>query len=289
MFLFKQKVLIPLTILMSLLATFVVYTYLQKQREPKATDENAPQVVMVAALDLAAGIKLAPSHLKHVEWPKNLLPAGTFRDTTQLLGRITRMTLVAGEPILESKLAPVGSGSGFSSLIPPGMRALTVSVNVVSGVSGFILPDARVDVLVTVTSPSNKEESKTKIILEDVLVLAVDQTFAREDDNPVKVQSVTLLVNPQQAEKLALAASEGKLQLVLRNSADRDSQESRGVQLRELISNAGSGAPRNVVRPRMVEPAPSPPPAHTVEVIRSNKREQITFTQPEKAGTTTTP
>jgi len=282
-----------LTILMSLLATFVVYTYLQKQREQKPTDENAPQPVIVAAQDLAVGVKFEPIHLKEVAWPKNLLPAGTFSDTSKLLGRISRMTMVAGEPILESKLAPIGSSSGFSSLIPPGMRAMTVSVNVVSGVSGFILPDAHVDVLVTVTSPNNKEESKTKIILEDVLVLAVDQTFEREDDDPVKVQSVTLLVDPNQAEKLALAASEGKLQLVLRNSVDRDSQGTQGVQLRELISNTGSSGNRDAARPRVAAPAAPPPQekpaAHTVEVIRSNKREQITFTQPEKATENNTP
>jgi pilus assembly protein CpaB len=284
MFVLKQKVVLPLTIVISLLATWVVYRYLQEQRTQIPAGDNAPAPVLVAAQDLTVGVKIAGMHLKLVGWPRELMPAGTFGDSAQVLGRITRMAMVAGEPILESKLAPLGSSSGFSSLIPPGMRALTVSVNVVSGVSGFILPDARVDVLVTVTSPNNKEESKTKIILEDVLVLAVDQTFERSDDDPVKVQSVTLLVDPGQAEKLALASSEGKLQLVLRNSADRDSRATHGVQLRELISNTGNSESRPVQRQREVRSiaAAPEPAAYTVEVIRSSKREQITFVQPEK-------
>ncbi|HOT96167.1 MAG TPA: Flp pilus assembly protein CpaB [bacterium] len=286
MFVMKQKVVMPLTLLVSLLATLAVYRYLQGQQSRAPAGAKAPQTVLVAAQDLAVGVKIAGIHVKAMEWPRELLPAGTFSDTALVSGRITRVPVVAGEPILDSKLAPQGSGSGFSSLIPPGMRALTVSVNVVSGVSGFILPDARVDVLVTVASPNNKEESKTKIILEDVLVLAVDQTFEREDDDPVKVQSVTLLVDPGQAEKLALASSEGKLQLVLRNSADRDAQGSRGVQLRELINGAGSVENRALTRPRAAEPAAAvaPPPARTVEVLRSSKREEISFVQPEKAA-----
>ncbi len=284
MFVMKQKVLMPLTLVVSLLATLAVYRYLQGQQLRAPAGAGAPQRVLVAAQDLAVGVKVAGIHLKAVEWPRELLPAGTFSDTSQVSGRITRVPVVAGEPILDSKLAPQGSGSGFSSLIPPGMRALTVSVNVVSGVSGFILPDARVDVLVTVASPNNKEESKTKIILEDVLVLAVDQTFERADDDPVKVQSVTLLVDPGQAEKLALASSEGKLQLVLRNSADRDAQGSRGVQLRELISGAGGVENHAQPRPRTAEPAAvaaPQPPTRTVEVLRSSKREEISFMQPE--------
>ncbi|HNW58571.1 MAG TPA: Flp pilus assembly protein CpaB [bacterium] len=285
MFLMKQKIVMPLTLVVSLLATLAVYRYLQGQQLRTPSRGDAPQQVLVATQDLAVGVKITGMHLKAMAWPKELLPAGTFSDTAQVAGRITRVPVVAGEPILDSKLAPSGSGSGFSSLIPPGMRALTVSVNVVSGVSGFILPDARVDVLVTVAALNNKEESKTKIILEDVLVLAVDQTFEREDDDPVKVQSVTLLVDPTQAEKLALAASEGKLQLVLRNSADRDAQATRGVQLRELISGAGGGEVRPLQRPREVASAPAAAPrpaSHTVEVLRSSKREEVTFVQPEK-------
>ncbi len=285
MMIFRPKFLIPLAILLSLLATYVVYQYLETQKESLLKDKNGPVPVIVAAVNLPAGLRLEEQHLKKVDWPLNILPAGTFSSVADVIDRVTRTELVSGEPILEPKLAPIGSSGGFSSLIPPGMRALTVSVNVVSGVSGFILPGARVDVLVTVSQAGKKEESTAKTILENVQVLAVDQTFERSGDDPVKVQSVTLLVTPDQAEKLALASVEGKLQLVLRNTADRNSQSTSGVKLQQLISSesgqrsysssgstTAAGAKQNVT---------TNPQTMKIEVLRSNKREEVTFEKKE--------
>jgi len=282
MLLLKPKVLMIVAISLSLIATLVIYRFIKNQQDDSRTSADAPQPVVLAAVDIAAGEKLEERHLKRTEWPKNVLPPGTFTSIADVVNRVARTDIVAGEPVLEARLAPQGSSGGFSSLIPPGMRALTVSVNVVSGVSGFILPGARVDVLVTVSTPTRREESTAKTILEDVQVLAVDQTFERDGDSPIKVQSVTLLVTPDQAEKLVLAASEGKLQLVLRNSADRQGKTTEGVQLRELMS--GTRQPDTNPTPTVRTPqktvekeAPPPPPSHTVEIIRSNKREEVKF------------
>jgi pilus assembly protein CpaB len=282
MLLLKPKVLLMVAITLSLIATLVIYRFIKSQRDGPQASADAPQPVVLAAIDIVAGMRLEEQYLKRAEWPKNMLPPGSFSSIVDLVNRIARTDIVAGEPILEARLAPIGSSGGFSSLIPPGMRALTVSVNVVSGVSGFIFPGARVDVLVTVSTPSRREESTAKTILEDVQVLAVDQTFERENESPVKVQSVTLLVTPGQAEKLVLAASEGKLQLVLRNSADRQGKTTEGVQLRELMS--GAKQPDYATQPSVRTPAktveketPPAAPSHTVEIIRSNKREEVKF------------
>ena len=184
-----------------------------------------------------------------------------------------------GDLIIESKLAPVGSEGGFSSIIPPGMRALTVEVNTYVGVGGFILPNTRVDVLVTVPSYQDKEEASTRIILENIKVLAVDQTFQRKGDDPVTVQTVTLLVTPEQAEKLVLASTEGKLQLSLRNDADDGKLSTSGVQLKELVKKS---AP---VRRSTVRRAQTPQKdKKVVEVIESGERENVTFENGERSN-----
>jgi len=158
---------------------------------------------------------------------------------------------------------------------------MTVAVNVVSGVSGFILPHARVDVLATVSSNTDKEESTTTTILENIEVLAVDQTVKSKDDDPITVKSVTLLVDPAQAEKLALASSEGKLQLVLRNMTDQEAVASNGVRLKEIINkSAPAPAPaRRVVAavpPAPVKEEPSKePPKQVIEVYRSSTRSEV--------------
>ena len=178
----------------------------------------------------------------------------------------------------------IASCSGFAAAIPAGMRAMTVAVNVVSGVSGFILPHARVDVLATVSSTGDKEESTTTTILENLEVLAVDQTVDTKGDEPITVKSVTLLVTPEQAEKLALGSYEGKLQLVLRNTADQEEAAPSGVRLKELITKNKPVQPAPQPRVTRTEAAPAPavqpqpvqePPKQVIEVYRSNVRSEV--------------
>jgi pilus assembly protein CpaB len=276
--LFKMRVILPLAIIASMLSTFGIYKFLQAKKAEMDKPKVLTQDVVIAKADFPIGKMLEESDLRLSNWPKEIVPKGSYSEASPLIGRVVRAEVYEGEAILESKLAPVGSDGGFSSVIPPGMRAVTVSVNTYSGVSGFILPNTYVDVFVTVPSPSNKEESSTKIILENVKVLAVDQTFEREGDDPVIVQSVTLLVTPDEAEKLVLASTEGKLQLGLRNTADQSRRQTAGVQLRELMSQTAARRPvsrsprRTTSRPAQPESSPT-----VVEVIRSNERTEVKF------------
>ena len=279
--LFKMKIILPIAILTSAVSTYGVYHYLQKKKTEIEDPRRLTQSVVIAKANFDIGRMLEESDLKQSDWPKNIVPKGSLSDLSLVVGRVVKTEIYEGEAILESKLAPAGSEGGFASIIPPGMRALTVSVNTYSGVGGFILPNTRVDVLVTVPSSSNKEESSTKIILEDVKVLAVDQTFEREGDDPVIVQSVTLLVTPDEAEKLVLASTEGKLQLSLRNYVDHATQPTSGVQLRELISNP---RPRRTSRLSSTanRQAKSKSEQTVVEVIRSSERSEVKFDESKK-------
>ena len=275
--LFKMRIILPLAIIASAISTFGIYKYLQAKKAEMEQPEVVTQNVVMAGSDFPIGHMLGDMDLRIGSWPKDIVPRGSYSDVNPLIGRVVKTEIYEGEAILETKLAPVGSDGGFSSVIPPGMRALTVSVDTYSGVSGFILPNTHVDVFVTVPSPSNKEESSTKIILENIKVLAVDQTFEREGDDPVIVQSVTLLVTPEQAEKLVLASTEGKLQLGLRNTADQLALQTSGVQLKELMSkSSGRSTNRSSRSVNTRRPAPEPK-QKVVEVIRSNERSEVKF------------
>jgi pilus assembly protein CpaB len=282
MFLLKPNWMIPIAIIAGLLATLGVYRFLQNQKEATHTASGHTRQVVVATRNLVMGTKLDATMIRQAEWPADLVTEGTFGLVDSLMDRVVRTDIYTGEAILDSKLAPRGSASGFLGLIPPGMRAMTVAVNVVSGVSGFILPNTRVDVLVTVTPSTDKELATSRMILEDIQVLAVDQTFRNADDHgdPITVQSVTLLVTPDQAEKLALGSSEGKLQLTLRNMIDRQANSSSGIKLKELI-NSGQKATNESPRPKVASPpkvetvVEQAPPPRVIEVLRSNVRSEV--------------
>jgi pilus assembly protein CpaB len=285
MFLLKPKFVVVLAIATGLLAAYGVYRYL-RQQEAKTAETALPtfvsQRVAVAATDLPIGATLTPADLQIRMWPENLVPQGSFSTLEELEGRVLRTDLARGEPVLDSKLAPDGSTGGFSSLIPPGMRAVTVAVNVVSGVGGFILPRTKVDILVTVSAMGKPEERATRTILQNVEVMAVDQTYEKDSDEPVTVKSVTLLVTPEEAEKLTLAANEGVLQLALRSGADDELRTSEGVALKELMSKRQPPPAPRVVQstPKPAPPPPPPPPqpvSRVVEIIRANKLSEVEF------------
>jgi pilus assembly protein CpaB len=286
---FKLKIIIPLALLASGIATFGIYKYLDAQKKKLENQKPQVQTVVMAANDIQIGSRIESSNIKVSEWPIDIIPAGTFSDTSAVIGRVVKTDIFTGEAILESKLAPLGSEGGMASKIPPGMRALTVAVTTASGVSGFILVDAHVDVLVTVKSHREQQESSTKIILEDVKVLAVDQDWDREGDDPVLVQTVTLLVTPEQAEKLALGSTEGKLSLSLRNTADRSVQSTRGVKLQELVNRP---APRRTTRRtstptrRVTQPVEEQKKETIVEIIRSSEKTEVKFEEEKKNSTT---
>ena len=266
----KVRSILIIAFLLSGIVTMGMYRYVKKQKLKSEEQNSGYKNVILANTHLPIGTKIEASNLRQVAWPKKLLPQDFISDTEQVVGRVIKTEAFPGDVILESKLAPLGSEGGFSSIIPPGMRALTVEVNTYVGVGGFILPNTRVDVLVTVASYTDKEEASTRIILENIKVLAVDQTFQRKGDDPVTVQTVTLLVTPDQAEKLVLASTEGKLQLTLRNDADNVRMATTGVQLKELVA-------KKQVAVQKTRRRYTPRNKKVIEVIHSGERQAVTF------------
>jgi pilus assembly protein CpaB len=295
-----QKRAVVLTLLAALvfgfIASMAIYRFLQqKQHEIEQARGEVAQVV-VAAADVPPGTTLTAEQLRTVMWPKASLPPGSANDSSLVIGRLTVRDLVAGEPILEAKLAPKDVTTGaMTFLIPPGKRAITVGVDQVSGVSGFILPNSYVDVIVTTTPPKGPKISQT--VLQNMRVLAVGQIIDQKDGKPVPVPTVTIAVTPDEAERLAMASSEGLPRLVLRKFGDQEEVQTKGITISKLLLPPGMTPPpekkRVAVRrppppPVVVEaPPPPPPPTHTVEVIRSGKgaveKDKETFVQ-DKEG-----
>ena len=195
--------------------------------------------VVVAKVDIPAGTKIIAEQLAVVPFPKSATPDGVFESPEKLVGRVAVVNVSAREPVTDFKLAPEGSAGGLSAVIPEGYRAMTVKVDDVVGVSGFLMPGALVDVVVVINPNelSTAQSPISKIVLQNVKVLANGQNIDRpkEDREAQTVKAVTLQVTPEQAEKLALASSEGKLQLVMRNSVDQGDEQTEGVDKRKLL------------------------------------------------------
>jgi len=196
--------------------------------------------VVVAAVDVDLGTPLAPQMMKVADWPLGSVPTGAFTDVKALDTRVLKTSLSRGEPVLESKLAPLGATGGLSAVIKEGNRAMTVRVNDVVGVAGFALPGNYVDIVVNTVDETakaaNGNNSISKIVLEHILVLAVAQEQNRDETKPKVVNAVTLEVTPEQAEKLDLARSVGSLSLVLRNQIDSSLAATGGSTKKDLLN-----------------------------------------------------
>jgi len=196
--------------------------------------------VVVVKVDVPVGTKLIQEQLATAQLPAGSIPEGTFASPDKLIGRVVLKSIAAREVITESKLAPEGSTGGLSAVIPAGYRAMTVKVDEVVGVSGFITPGTLVDVVVVIAPPDNSRSKDTvsKIVLQNIKVLASGQNIDRPKDNreATSVRAVTLQVTPEQAEKLALATTEGRLQLVMRNAVDQDNEKTPGANKRSLLN-----------------------------------------------------
>ncbi|HYG10759.1 MAG TPA: Flp pilus assembly protein CpaB [Pyrinomonadaceae bacterium] len=222
-------------VVFGLVAAFSVSRYLSGTQ---AYAKNLNSVV-VAKVDIQPGEKIIAEQLQSVQFPSNAVPDGTFQSADKLIGRVAVVQIAAREPVTDYKLAPEGSAGGLSAVIPEGYRAMTVKVDDVVGISGFVMPGALVDVVVVINPVENNGQQNpiSKIVLQNIKVLANGQNIDRpkNDREPESVKAVTLQVTPEQAEKLALASSEGKLQLVMRNSVDQDDEQTLGVDKRILL------------------------------------------------------
>ena len=256
--------------------------------------------VAVAKVAIPIGTKIIPEQVMLVNFPKESTPDGAFESVEKLNGRVAVTNIAPREPITEARLAPEGTAGGLSAVIPEGYRAMTVKVDDVVGISGFIMPGTLVDVVVVIV-PADRtgmQDPISKIVLQNIKVLANGQNIDKPDDQREanSVKAVTLLVTPEQAEKLALAASEGKLQLVMRNSIDQGDEQTTGINKRALLGGEHPGqvpepgslkseqvkpGPRPVSRPR-VEPKPAAapvpaPPRASVEMIEGARKRSIDF------------
>ena len=257
-------------------AVFAFGTYNYVQKMPAKTEKTPTKPVVVAASDLDIGAEIQRDDIRVVEWPQGAVPANVISDPQEVIGRGIIVPMVQNEPFLPMKLSSKDGGGGLPPAIPPGLRALSVKVNEVIGVAGYVLPGTRVDVVATVSPSQQPADTTSKVILTNVQVLAAGTKIERDTEKgkPIAVTVVTLLVDPTESEKLTLAANEGKIQLALRNPLDKETPVTRGIKPAVLVGGAAS-SPRPVTVSAVARrtPPPPPPPADpTVEIIRGDKR-----------------
>jgi pilus assembly protein CpaB len=283
--------------LAGLLASLFVYRVVVRVTANSSDVESEP--IVAAAADIGLAETVTTKHVRLVSWPKDAIPAGALRTVAEAEGRVVRSSVVAGEPLLEAKLAPqlAGRGGIMPMLIPEGQRGVTIKVDEAIRESGFVLPNSHVDVLVSMPKRPASMERIAKLILQDVLVLAAGQAVEIRDNKPVTVTTVTLALTPDQAERLALAQTEGRLTLATRNLRDNRLVETRGIVTETLLGTSApaSGSPsleRAVsstkkaakTGPRMAASALLPPPkleVYTVSVVRGGKVTEQSFVRDE--------
>jgi pilus assembly protein CpaB len=270
----KAIVLLVLALLCGLAAALYTAGWLTQKGRVAANK------VQVAAVDIELGSRIGQQMLTSVDWPAGAVPPGAFANATDLQDRVAKVGILRGEPILEGKLAPVGTLGGLSAVIAEGKRAMTVRVNDVVGVAGFALPGNYVDVVVNtqrdrVGKEMGKEEDKqiSKTVLEHVLVLAVAQEAGRDDTKPKVVSAVTLELTPGESEMLDLARSVGALSLVLRNQSDKNPVRTVGATKRDLFGMKEAPVPvlAKAAAPRPVH-RESVPAGPCVEVFQDGGR-----------------
>jgi pilus assembly protein CpaB len=262
-----------------LLASLLVYRVVSQVA--RARSDQSEQIV-VAAANLGLADTVTSQHIKLVNWPKASVPPGALRTAAEAEGRVVRSSVVAGEPLIEAKLAPqlTGKGGIMPMLIPEGQRGVTIRLDEATRESGFVMPNSRVDVLVSMPKAPGSNEKIAKVILQDVTVLAAGQIVEMKDNKPVTNTTVTLALSPQQVERLAVAQSDGRLMLVQRNLRDTQFVRTPGATPSSLLSDIAQ-APKPEAKPTVLaKSAPLPVPTlekFPVAVIRGTKVSEQTF------------
>ncbi len=257
--------------------------------------------VAVAKVAIPIGSKIIAEQIMVVQFPKESTPDGAFDSPEKLAGRVAVVNIAAREPITELRLAAEGTAAGLAAIIPEGYRAMTVKVDDAAGISGFIQPGTLVDVVVVIDPEGiTRQNPISKIVLQNIKVLASGQNIDKPKDEreATSVKAVTLQVTPEQAEKLALAASEGKLQLVMRSQIDQGDEQTKGVDKRNLLNgdvatpvpdpgSLKSEQPKSTAKPARRAPvshsqsaapaAPQPTPRTQVEMIEAGKKRSVEF------------
>ena len=278
----RPMVFVLLAGLAAMLASVMVYSAL-KRREAEVQNAMSHNVeVVVAAMDLPLGTKIEIGEVKTARWSADSLPDGSYTDPKQVIGSYVKNSLVANEPIVQAKLFTGDKTAGVMPLlIPFGMRAVSVPVDEVSDVAGFVLPHTRVDVLVATQSEGAGDKAFSKVILQNVEVLAVAQEVEQKKDEPEIVKVVTLLVTPQESERLALASHSGTLRLAMRNYNDNKIVLTSGSDVAQMLRaySLAPDVPVMAVQPeRHIAATPHRAKAVEIEILRNGKSsESVSF------------
>ncbi len=286
-------------LMFGVLAAVTVSKYLSSAQ---AYTKNLNKVA-VAKVMIPIGSKIVAEQISMVQLPKESTPDGAYDNADKLVGRVAVVNIAAREPITEVRLAAEGTAAGLSAVIPEGYRAMTVKVDDAAGISGFIQPGTMVDVVVTIdpAEAGGRQDPVSKIVLQNIKVLANGQNIDKPEDEREanSVKAVTLQVTPEQAEKLALASAEGKLQLVMRNQIDQGDEQTPGMDKRKLLNGdvatpapepgaLKSEQPKSEAKPvrrsaparkaaAEAAPAPQPTPRASVEMIEGAKKRAVEF------------
>lgn len=280
-----RKVAIVVVVILALafagVASGLTYMYLRAESGQRGLEVEP---LIVASKDLTFGETLESDDMKVAMFPRGSVAKGSYGVKDSLLGQITKVFLMENEPILDSKLS--SKGGGLSLLIEPTKRASSIEVDKVSGVSGFVLPGDRVDVILTVKRPGSITDAIAKTILQNVEVLAAGEKTEEKGNKVITVQSVTLLVKPEGAQALALATSEGKLHLALRNPTDDEILAVEPVSKSGILKGKSKQKPKTKViyRDRIREVVREPEMPDSLTVIKGTKKKKEAPAMTEKEG-----
>ena len=266
----RLRIALVIALVVSLLGTFFIYSRIKKQFAKAATNQ-----VVASSKGLEAGTQITADQLVLVEWPSNLQLQGAFTKPEDVVGRILQFPVPAKEPIREAILASPGSAIGLTAKIPEGMRAVAVVTNEVNNVSGFLFPGSHVDVMVTFRNLAGRDtlEPMTTTVLQNVEVLSTGERLQPDPSGkPQNVKVVTLLMTPDDAQKLLLSSNQGTVQFVLRNGADQAQEENPPVLLKQLQGVASAPAAAMRTKPKTMAVAVSKSTVYEVEVFEGSKR-----------------
>lgn len=269
----RLRIAVIVAVFFGLLAAYGVYSFLRRQQEATDTLRRATQDIVVAAKEIPVGTTITSDMVKLAPYPKTSVPQGAVGSSEKVVGRVTKVNAVSGEPLLESKLT--ATGTALTVLLTPGSRAIAVRVDEIVGVSGFIAPNDRVDVIATVTPPGSGGGDKiSKIVLQNKKVLSVAQNVEQKGDKPQVARSITLELTPEETEKVSVAALEGTITLSLRGVGDDGAVQTRGSTKRDLL--ALTATPR--AKGGKVAAAPAPAAEKfRVEVYSGTERKVVEF------------
>jgi pilus assembly protein CpaB len=297
-------------VIVALGATYAVYRVIEST---KASSRIATAPVVVAAQDIPQGKTIDRLELVVNQWPASTVPPGAYARVDSVVSRVSRVEIFKGEPIVPGRLAPEGTAAGLEVLITPGKRAMSLRINDVTGISGLIQPNSRVDILLTMNSSGGESRRAAKLFMNNMRILAMQATTQRGDDGrPIPATVATLEVTPEETEKLAVAQAQGSLQLVLRGYGDPENVNTKGATTTDVANllrdytappvtrqrqspapkSAAVAPPPVVVPPPVVQPAPTrtaqKPDSVTVPVYRGTKRTDEKFKKDSVRRDTTT-